>query len=165
MKQHWFFIIAFIFIGFMQSGASCTKVVTYAQQYRTDAISHQYSSNRLTALEKAKTAMEGMGLQVLRVDESRYQVTSGWMPVLSNSHYMNLFGRNDYSGSQGAYYQLVADVFTEGNKIKVATYTNIKSLAGKLESALVVEKKFLSRLDNLMRSPQIELTNVGMKER
>ncbi|OVE81699.1 hypothetical protein BVY03_02890 [bacterium K02(2017)] len=158
-------IISLIVIAWLSSSAMCTKVVTYAKDYQTDSIDHSYSSNTAIALRQSQRALESLGYEISRVDETRFNIITGWLPTKSDSHYMPLFKRRDYSANAGAYYKLVVSISTDANKIKVSVHTIIKAISGKLKSSYVLENKFLKRLDNFMRSPQIEMTNVGVKER
>jgi len=165
MKRAILYTIGFISIWFWTTGASCTKVIAYGVDHHTPAVSHSYSSNVTTVLQQAQDALKSLGYNVLRVDESRNRITTGWEPTKSDSHYMLLFQRRDYAASSGSYYQLIVDIHSDGPKVNVAASTIVKSIAGRLSSSKELENKFLGRLDNFMRSPQIEMTNVGVKER
>jgi len=165
MKHKIFYIIGILTFWFMTTAASCTKVVTYGVDTHTLEVTHTYKSNVPTVLQQSKAALESLGYSVLRVDESRNRITTGWLPVKSDSHYFPLFGRADYSAAAGAYYQMIVDVFTDANDVKASASTLVKSISGRLESSLKAENKFLERLDDFMRSPQIEMTNVGVTER
>ncbi len=144
---------------------SCTKVLTYGATNNTKPLAHSYSSNLETAMHQTTKALESLGYEVLRKDEYRHRITTNWVPTKSDSHYLDLFKRRDYGASAGSYYQVVADIKTDGTRIKVSVSTVIKSISGKLKSSKVVEKKVLTKIDDFMRSPQIVITNVGMSER
>lgn len=158
-------LLCLVSIWLWSTGASCTKVVAYGVDHQTQALTHTYSSNISNAMEQTEAALESLGYKILRVDESRHRITTGWQPVKSHSHYMNLFNRKDFAASDGAYFQLIADIFSDGPGVKVAVSTKVKSIAGRLSSSYVAEKQALGQIDNFMRSPQIEMTNVGVKGR
>ncbi|MBF0107395.1 MAG: hypothetical protein HQM16_18955 [Deltaproteobacteria bacterium] len=165
MQKFFLKLMALFVLSVSLSAAMCTKVVTYAKDHRTEAIAHSYSTNIPIAMQQTQVALKSLGYNVQGVDWSTNQITTGWRPVTSDSHYMNLFNRRDYSANSGSYYQLVATCSQESHKVGVSVYTVVKSLTGNLSSSMVVEKKFLGRLDDFMRSPQIEITNVGLTER
>lgn len=144
---------------------ACTKVVVYGVDTVTEAVTERYSSNVATAVQKAEEALKSLGYHVLQVDHATGRIKTGWRPVKASSHYLTLFKRREYSASQGAYYQLVVDVREDGPWVAVSVATLVKSVAGRLSSSHVVEKAFLKRFSDFMRSPQIEMTNVGVAER
>lgn len=144
---------------------ACTKVVVYGMNTTTKPLTHSYSTNLNTALQEVQEALKTLGYKVQHVNDATFQVKTGWLPVKGHSHYMDLFNRKDYSASSGSYYQLLVDMTSDGNKVNVTVSTTVKSVAGRLSSSQVVERQFLTRLDDLMRSPQIQLTNVGVTER
>ena len=158
-------IMSVLFIGLWLSASMCTKVVVYGKDERTDAVSKTYKSNLRLSMLQAQKALESLGYEVSRVDNQQHQILTGWAAVLSDSHYKHQFNRRDYSASQGAYYQLQVDIVEYGDAIKVSVHTNVKSLIGDLSTSQVVENKFLKRLSDFMRSPQIQMTNVGVTER
>ena len=160
-----FKITALIFLTLGTPASMCTKVITYAADHPTEAVVHAYSSNIAVAMQQAQKALATLGYEVAQVDESRNQIITGWQPSKSDSHYMELFKHKDYSGNSGAYYKLVVDVFEEAPRVKVSVYTIVKSLSGNLTSSHVVENQLLKRIDDYMRSPQIEMTNIGVQER
>ncbi len=165
MRQIFIKSFVVLILGHLLSSSACTKVVTYANIVTTEPIEKSYNTSLAVAMEKSQKALESLGYEIVRVEESQNQIVTGWRPTLSNSHYLTLFKRPDYSANAGSYYQIVADISADGNRIKVAVYTNVKSVAGNLTSSKVVENKFFERLGDFLRSPQIDITNVGMTER
>ena len=49
--------------------------------------------------------------------------------------------------------------------IKVTYSPTVKTIVGPLESSGVIEKRLLTQLHDYLRSPQIEMTNVGVKKK
>ncbi len=152
------------FILLVLSSPACTKVIAYGAVSETKPVTHTYLSNIQTTQKQTQRALVSLGYQIMDTDESRNRILTGWVPTTSDSHYLEYFNRRDYGAGAGSYYQLVADVFQEGNQVKVSVCTTIKSISGKLTSSRVVEKRLLAKLDDFMRSPQIVITNVGMQE-
>lgn len=147
------------------SASSCTKVMVYATSHTTDPVSKKYAGDPVTVYEKSKKALEGLGYQIVSTDDYQYQITTGWQPVKSDSHYLELFERRDYAASDGSYYQMLVTCVSEGAYTRVDVKTSLQSASGKLSSSKSLEKAFLSRLDDALRSPQIQLTNVGLENR
>lgn len=165
MKKQLPKIIGLVALFVMGTAQLCTKVVTYGATSNTDAIARSYAVDMTTAMNETQKAMQSLGYQVLSVDESRSRVTAGWKPTTSDSHYLPLFGRRDFSAATGAYYQLTADFTDDGGKVKVTVATTVQSIAGKLSSSRIEEEKCLNRLDDFLRTPQILMTNVGVQNR
>lgn len=158
-------VIMFILSWFGMTAETCTRVIVYAKDYHTDPRKASYSTNQVTIIAALRESLKLFGYEIHLVDEERGKIISGWRPVESDSHYAKLFDRRDYGVSDGAYYQVVIDLIQEGPQVKVMVGTLVKSLAGRLESSGKVERRILDQLADNLRSPQIEMTNVGVTER
>jgi hypothetical protein len=159
--------LTIILIGLWMSttGQLCTKELAHGKNYTTAPVKQYYVSDLASVTKNVQRILQENGFEVLSVDESRGRITTGWRPTGVDSHYCNFFGRRDYGASDGAYYQLTADMSDENSKIKVNLSTTVKSLVGKMESSGVVERKIFTKLDDYLRSPQIEMTNVGVRNK
>lgn len=148
------------------SFGNCTKVVVRAKEQKTQPVARQYSTDLSTAYNQSKVALQRMGYDFINEDALGLSVQTRWKSMTSDSHYMMLFGRPDYAANQGGYYKLVMDVKQAGNSaVEVTVYTIIQTVAGELTSSEILEKKFHAKLADALRSPQIEVNNVGMQER
>lgn len=145
--------------------SACTKVMVYATDHVTDAVTKKYTGEPATVYEKSRKILELMGYQITAADDYQYQITTGWQPVKSDSHYLELFKRRDYAASDGSYYQMSVACVAEGAFTRVDVKTAVKSASGKLSTSKSLEKAFLSRLDDALRSPQIQVTNVSVENR
>jgi hypothetical protein len=76
-----------------------------------------------------------------------------------------MFGRKDHGTTDGSYYQLIVDIMPETSRIKMLVSTTVKSITGKIETNEVVERRVIKQVDHLLRSPQIEITNVGVEKK
>jgi len=157
--------LGLIFFVIWVTAGMCTKVITYGTDSRTTPVVKSYSSNIAITLEKARKALDQLGYNVLYVDEANREVVTGWIPTKSDSHYLLLFQRKDYAASDGAYFQIHVEAEEDAGKVSVSVWTEVKSLSGNLSSSYVVENEILKQLDDYMRSPQIIMTNVDVKER
>lgn len=154
-----------ILAGFVCFGASCTRVMVIASDHATDAVVRRYTGTPDLLYNQSVKVLENMGYEMPFADYAQFQITTGWRPVGSATHFLALFNRRDYSAADGAYYQLQLSFVPEGNYARVEVRTNVKSVAGKLSSSKTLEKAFLKRLDDAVRSPQIQMTNVGVTNR
>ncbi len=152
-------VLAFLAI----MGSSCTRVVVKGKEYQTEPLSKTYMTSRSQVYDWCKYVLDKNSYPLLVTDSVNQHLVTGWMPVTSDSHYMNLFDRRDYGGSQGAYYQLEAKVTEEQGKAVLTLWTKVKSVAGKLDSSGVLENKVFKQVANGVRRPQIDVTNVGIQ--
>jgi hypothetical protein len=146
-------------------GASCTRVMVIASDHATDPVVRRYTGGPDLLFTRSLKILETMGYDTPITDNVQFKITTGWKPVGSSTHYLTIFNSKDYGASDGAYYQMQLSVVPEGAYSRVEVRTNVKSVAGKLSSANVLEKAFLERLDDASRSPQIQVTNVGVTNR
>lgn len=165
MKKNISKLLAFISLLLFFSAGMCTKVAVYGTDTRTDAVSKIYNADLYSSADRIQKAIESLGYATTRADDTATRFTTAWTSVPPDSHYMNLFNRKDFSASQGSYYQLIVEVTDLSPRMRVSVSTQIKSVSGKLTSARVLENKVLARIDNFLRSPQIEMTNVGVTNR
>lgn len=154
-------IALFLFL----SAGMCTKVAVYGTDTNTDAVVKIYNADLYSSADRIQKAIESFGYAVTRVDDMATRFTTAWKLVPPDSHYSGYFNRKDFSASQGSYYQLIVEVTDLSPRLRVSVSTQVKSVAGKLTSAHVLEKKVLARIDDFLRSPQIEMTNVGVTNR
>lgn len=154
-----------ILIGFVFFGAGCARVMVIASDHATDAVVRRYAGTPDLLYNQSVKVLENMGYEMPFADYVQYKITTGWQPVGSGTHFLDLFNRRDYGAADGAYYQLQLSFVSEGAYSRAEVRTNVKSVAGKLASSKALEKAFLERLDNAMRSPQIQVTNVGVTNR
>lgn len=165
MQLKSFYLIITIFLWFGLTGQLCTKDIVYSRDYYTQPKSVSFEVDRQSLIEVLQKTLERNGYQILNIDEYKGRLTAGWRPVEADSHYAKLFERKDYGITDGAYYQLVIDLIEEGSKIRVSLSTTVKSIAGPLETTGKVEKKLITQLEDLLRPPQIEMTNVGVRKK
>ncbi len=160
-----FYSIAILFFWLSFSGQMCTKEIVYSKDFYTTPQKAYFQTEKVELLTTIQTVLERLGYEMQSVDKEKGNMVTGWRPVEGDSHYFDLFGTRDYGTSDGAYYQLLVDVTEEGGNKKVAIATKVKTIVGKLESTGKVEKRILSQLEDLLRSPQIEMSNVGVRKK
>lgn len=156
-----FFLLVIFWTSF--SGQLCTKKMVYSKDYNASPWSARFQEDRANVMDAAEKALKQFGYEILTKDDQR--LVTGWRPVEGDSHYAKLFDRRDYGVSDGAYYQMTIDVMEEGSRMKVLVGTVVKSIAGPLESSGKVEKRILNQMQDTLRSPQIEMSNVGVEKK
>lgn len=91
-------------------------------------------------------------------------LTTTWLPVTSDSHYLPLFDSRDY-GVTGAYHQLEARVVPRGHTTtKLEIGSKVKAVVTGLKSSGVEEKKILATVGDYLRKHEPEITNEGLEE-
>lgn len=165
MKKIIFRLLTLISAILFFSAGMCTKVAVYGTDTNTDAVVKIYNADLYSSADRIQKAIESLGYAVTRADDTVTRFTTAWKLAPPDSHYSSYFNRKDFSASLGAYYQLVVEVTDLSPRLRVSVSTQVKSVAGKLTSANVLEKKILARIDDFLRSPQIEMTNVGVTNR
>lgn len=143
----------------------CTRVVATASDHVTEPVVKSYPGAPEQIYSQSMRVLANMGYETPTADNAQFQIVTGWKAVTSGSHYLELFNRQDYAATDGAYYQLMVNIAADGVYSKVEVKTNAKTLAGKLTSSKRLERAFLLRLDDALRSPQILITNVGVQNR
>lgn len=157
------FFVLFFWMAF--SGQMCTKAIVYGRNYNTNPWKAYFETDNASVVSSLEKAFAKFGYEVVESDSSRGRFLTGWRPVEADSHYFNMFERRDYGISDGAYYQMQVDLSQESEQVKVVISTTVKSISGPLESSGKVEKRLLTQLQDFLRSPQIEMTNVGIENR
>ncbi len=152
-------------LWFLLNAQGCTKKIVYSKNFNTQPRKSFYYADKTSVMENTRKLLENLNYSILGYETETGKIVTGWKPVESDSHYLNLFGRKDFGNTDGAYYQLVVDVLPDGPKMKVLVSTTVKTIVGKLETNGIIERRVIEKLDNVMRSPQIEITNVGMEKK
>lgn len=90
-------------------------------------------------------------------------LTSTWVPVKSDSHYISVFGRPDM-GVTNSYHQLEVQVVPSGGRTEIKVGSRIKSLVPRLQSSGIEERKILALVGNFLRKGEPDVTNLGVDE-
>ncbi len=165
IKQKHILSLLVLFTWLATTNATCTKEIVYAKDYFTAPEKIYASTDKITVMAAMKKTLEQLGYEIASNDEENGKMTTGWKAVEVDSHYYDLFGRPDYGSTDGAYYQLLVDLNEEGSRLKVLVATKVKTIVGKLHSSGKVEKRVLKQLEDYLRSPQIEMSNVGVRKK
>lgn len=160
-----FCTLLLVFVWLATTNATCTKELVFAKDHLTPPEKIYVKTDKNSAMEALKKTLAKLGYEIISADEERGKIVTGWRPVESSSHYFNLFGSKDFGSSDGAYYQLLADINEEGSQMKLLVATKVKTIVGKLETNKVVERRVLKQVEDYLRPPLIEMSNVGVRNK
>ena len=152
----------YLFCSLILLTFGCTKEVVTARDYPTQSLSKYYRLSPEDALDKSSAVLTSMDYKILTTDNGALNLITGWVPTQSGSHYMNVFDRKDFAAATGSYYQLLVKVVPQNGYVRIDMQTNVKGIAGKLESTRSVETEFFKKLDDVARGANIKITNVGV---
>lgn len=157
MKKY--FYLVFIIILF----SACSKPMIKADISQPNRFYKKtFNSDKSDIYDAIKFALKANGFSVMSENKSSGYVESSWVPVRSGSHYIRVFGRDDY-GVTGAFQQIIANVSDNGGSASVSVGTRTKSLVAYLKSSGVEERKILDQISNYLRKHEPEITNIGVE--
>ncbi len=144
--------------------AACSKPLATARiapdvQY----VSRTYAANANDTYYAVRWALNEAGLPVASEDLAAGIITTKWVPVTSDSHYIELFGRRDF-GVTNSYYQLDLRISFDGGRAQVQAAARAKTLATNFKSSGIQERKVLDLIGAYLRTSEPEVTNLGITE-
>ena len=139
---------------------ACNKAVVHGRERPAEPVTQRYDRPVPEIFAAAKTALSQLGYEIRDSDESRGLIRTGWTATRAGSHYTEIFDRKDY-GTTGAYYRLDLTVEEREGKTEVSVAAPVKSLVPHQVSSRREERKVLSKIADLLRREDFEMTNVG----
>ena len=155
--------IASLFIVSLLGFAACTKPMIYGKDRPVEPVTQSFSASGQDTYNAAKEVLKTMGYKISYDNLEKRTLKTGWRSTAVDSHYVELFGRPDY-GTVGAYYQLIVEVGDKEGKSEVTITAQPRSIVPNIKSSGRVEKKVLGHMADLLRSDDIQVTNVGLQE-
>lgn len=152
-------------IGVLLSAQTCTMKLVRGRDYYTQPRTQSFEVGMTEMMDVVKKTLDKEGFQIFSINKEQKRFITGWLPVEADSHYLYIFNRKDYGLTDGSYYQLYADLSQEGQKVKVALSTKVKTIVGQLESSHKVERRLLRQIEDYVRAPQLDMTNVGTEKK
>lgn len=143
--------------------ASCSKPLAVAHMDKVHYFSRIYPAVPNDAYYAVRWALKESGHSVAEEDLPGGVIKTAWLPVTSDSHYIEIFNRRDY-GVTNSYYQLDIRLNDQGGRTLVKVGSLTKTLANNLESSGVVEYKVLNEIGDFLRKSTPDLTNLGISE-
>ncbi len=143
---------------------ACTTPLVSSRDLALKPISRTFNAPAIAAFEAAEQALRDMDYKVEYADQDQGVLRTGWMSTTADSHYVELFGREDY-GPTGAYYHLTVRITVEGPGSSVVEVSApLRTIITRMNSSYRQEKKFLAKVKNLLRPADIQVTNIGVVE-
>ncbi len=153
----WIFFAIILF-----ATASCSKPLAVAKvNPSVRYVTREYVATPNDVYYAVRWALDQHGYALDQEDLGNGIVTSTWGPVRSDSHYVELFGRPQYTANS-AHYQLDVKIIPDGANTKVRVGTRIKSLTSSLLSSGVEEDKVLISVGDYLRVEAPTITNLGV---
>lgn len=141
-------------------GSSCNKAMVTGRDLDTEPVVHEFTAPYPEVFLAARQALRDMEFKVEYYNEEQGIIRTGWMPVTSDSHYVDVFGRPDY-GANGAYYHFAIRMQDLGNKTRVQVQAPLRTIVAKMYSSHREENRLLKRVRHLVRPADFKVTNVG----
>ncbi len=143
---------------------SCSKPLADARiQKEVRYESRDYAAVPNDVYGAVRWSLDENGYALDKEDLPGGRITSTWVPVTSDSHYIILFNRPSYLVNN-SYYQLIVRVIPGEGRTKVKVGTRIKTLVSGLMSSGVEEKKMLASIGTYLRESDPTITNLGVTE-
>ncbi len=144
---------------------SCTRPLVTGRDYKMEPLSQTFNAAKVAVVEAAEMALTSLDYKVEYVNADDGALRTGWRPTTIDSHYLELFGRQDY-GANGAYYHMTIRIESVAPSVsKVIVATPIRSIVAKMKTSHRLEKKFLAKLGDMLRPADIDVTNIGVMEK
>lgn len=143
--------------------ASCSKPMAVAHTDDTQYFSRSYAAVPNDAYYAVRWALKENDLSVAEEDLPAGVIKTAWVPVTSDSHYIEIFDRRDY-GVTNSYFQLDVRLVDRDGRTLVKVGTRVKTIVNNLRSSGQVEYSVLSDIGNYLRKSSPDLTNLGISE-
>jgi len=141
---------------------ACTRPLVTGRDYEMEPISQSYNAPVVAVVEAAEQTLENLDYKIEYVNADEGVLRTGWRPVTVDSHYVDVFGKQDY-GANGAYYYLTVRIEPEAPSVShVTVAAPIRSIVALIHTTHRLEKKFLAKLGDQLRPANIDVTNIGI---
>lgn len=150
-----------ILLGFLIfSFIGCSKPMVTGKDVAMEPVIKSFNAPREAVFEAANQALRDMKYKVEYADLDQGALRTGWVPTTADSHYIELFGREDY-GVTNAYYHLAVRLSEEDDRMTVEVSAPLRTIIAKMHSSHRQEKKFLSKMKDFLRPADFKVTNIG----
>lgn len=151
--------------GILGLGFGCVHPLAESKNYTMEPVSHVIPADANTIYYAIKWAMGECGYPVGQEDLAGGVVESKWVPVGAASHYVDMFKRKDYGGTDGAYYKMVIRIIpgVEGGS-KVEAQTEVEAIVTNVKSTGDKEREILEKIAEHARGYSLKVTNLGVEE-
>lgn len=144
--------------------AACTKPLASATVNKDiDFVSRSFAAVPNDLYYAVRLALQQYGYAIASENLSAGVITTTWIPVTSDSHYMPFFGRRDY-GVTNSYHQLEVQIVPGEGRAQVRVGSRVKTLLANYKSSGFEERKVLGAVGDALRKGEPALTNLGLDE-
>ncbi|MBI5300468.1 MAG: hypothetical protein HY877_09310 [Deltaproteobacteria bacterium] len=162
MKKTFYFSVSLL-VCLSASLSSCTKVFRVAKPVQPHYFKQTYPASPNDIYYALRWVLRANGYPIAEEDLKNGVLKTRYVPVKARSHYLLLFGREDF-GTNGAYHQLeIRLVPQEGGNTEVQVGSRIESIVANLQSAGTEEQMVLGKVADYLRSPNAQVTNLGVQ--
>ncbi len=157
-------IASLVVVSLMLVAVGCSKPLADAQVIKNiHYFSDDYAAQPNDVYYALRFALEQNGFPMNAENMQDGVFTTAWLPVTSDSHYIPLFNRKEYSVTN-SFFQLDIRVVPMDGRTQVDVGTRVKSLVDKLKSSGVIERQVLADIGNFLRKGEPTITNLGVSE-
>lgn len=146
-------------------GVSCTKIYRVAKPTPPQLFKKKFAANPNDIYYALRWALKANHYPIAEEDFQNGILKTRYVPVRVYSHYIDIFGRRDY-GVSGAYHQLEVRLTPQGGggHTEVQIGSRIQGVVSNLKSNGREEKMILGKIADYLRSPNVQVTNLGVQE-
>lgn len=142
---------------------SCAKTYRVATPTQPKYYKQAFAASPNDVYYALRWAFRTHGYPIAEEDLQNGVIKTRYAPVKANSHFLNTFDRKDF-GINGAYHQLEARLAAKNGKTEVQLGSRIQSVVANLQSSGAEEKMILQKVADYLRSPNVQITNLGVQE-
>lgn len=141
---------------------ACKEPLVRGRDKEMEPLSKSFEATSTETFEAAKEALIELGYKIEYDNIDAGALRTAWEPTTADSHYLELFGKEDY-GASASYYHLAVKISSEGYEKSVVTVSApLRTIVAKMKTSHRVERKFLSNVEDRLRPADIQVTNVGV---
>ncbi|MBI2343039.1 MAG: hypothetical protein HYV02_01680 [Deltaproteobacteria bacterium] len=157
----WSLLLGIACIGM---GSGCAKPLVRGNVEAMPPVTKTFSAGPNAIYYGVRWALAERGYPVGFEDLHGGVITTAWVPVGANSHYLRPFKTPDY-GTTGAYHQLEVRVMpTGGGGTTVSVVSRVNSIIRGLHSSGREEAGVLEEIQHYLHGSGVEVTNIGVEE-
>lgn len=146
----------------------CAKPLIHSKEQTTKNYEKTYSATPNQVYYAIRWALAADSYPVGHEDLNNGMISTSWVPITPNSHYINPFDRTDPDtrdfGNFAGYYQLVLNVIPEGGKTRVVMNTHVRTIVHAVHSSGYQEEDVFKKIGNYLRSDEPDVTNLGVED-
>jgi copper chaperone CopZ len=151
--------MSFVFLCLIVLSA-CNKPIIEGRDLETTPLTQIFRVPADAAFDAAEHVLTALDYKVEYADKDKGVLRTGWISTTTDSHYVDLFGREDY-GTTGAYYHLAVRISSVEGGAKVEVSAPLRTIVVKMDSSGRKEKKVLAKIEDMLRPADIRVTNIG----